>query len=72
MYQKNICDGVGSQNGSIDTPLDSPLFWLDNIFKDKITFFFSIGRMFLIQGPENPAKSWQHWIVRNICILDKN
>jgi hypothetical protein len=25
--------------------------------------------MFLIQGPENPAKSWQHWIVRDSCIL---
>jgi hypothetical protein len=30
---KNICDGVGSQNGSNGTPLDPPLFWLDNIFK---------------------------------------
>ncbi len=33
MYLKNICDGVGSQNGSNGTPLDPPLFWLDNIFK---------------------------------------
>ena len=30
---KNICDGVGCQNGSNGTPLDPPLFWLDNIFK---------------------------------------
>ncbi len=29
---KNICDGVGRQNGSNGTPLDPPLFWLDNIF----------------------------------------
>jgi hypothetical protein len=32
---KNICDGVGCQNGSKGTPLDPPLFWLDNIFKDE-------------------------------------
>jgi hypothetical protein len=30
---KNICDGVGCQNGLNGTPLDPPLFWLDNIFK---------------------------------------
>jgi hypothetical protein len=28
-----IGDGVGSRNGSNATPLHSPLFWLDNIFK---------------------------------------
>jgi hypothetical protein len=33
--QKNISDGVGSRNESIHTPLDPPLFWLDNIFKIK-------------------------------------
>jgi hypothetical protein len=31
--QKNICDGVGCQNGSNGTPLDPTLYWLDNIFK---------------------------------------
>jgi hypothetical protein len=31
--KKNISDGVGSRNESIDTPLYPPLFWLDNIFK---------------------------------------
>ncbi len=35
MFKKNISDGVGSQNESIDTPLDPPLFWLDNIFKQS-------------------------------------
>ncbi len=30
---KNICDGVGGQDESNGTPLDPPLFWLDNIFK---------------------------------------
>ena len=30
---KNICDGVGCQNGSNGTPLDPRLIWLDNIFK---------------------------------------
>jgi hypothetical protein len=29
---KNISDGVGRRNKSIDTPLYPPLFWLDNIF----------------------------------------
>ena len=33
MLKKNISDGVGSRNESIDTSLDPPLFWLDNIFK---------------------------------------
>ena len=33
MFKKNISDGVGSRNESIHTPLDPPLFWLDNIFK---------------------------------------
>ncbi len=32
---KNICDGVGGQDESNGTPLDPPLFWLDNIFKEK-------------------------------------
>jgi hypothetical protein len=36
---KNICDGVGRQNGSNGTPLDPPLFWLDNIFKGLHVFF---------------------------------
>ncbi len=30
---KNIWDGVGGQDESNGTPLDPPLFWLDNIFK---------------------------------------
>jgi hypothetical protein len=34
---KNICDGVGCQNGSNGTPLYPPLFWLDNIFKLVVT-----------------------------------
>ncbi len=32
MLKKNISDGVGSRNELIDTPLDPPPFWLDNIF----------------------------------------
>jgi hypothetical protein len=36
VFKKNISDGVESQNGSINTPLDPPLFWLDNIFKGKL------------------------------------
>jgi hypothetical protein len=32
---KNICDGVGGQDESNGTPLDPPLFWLDNIFKES-------------------------------------
>jgi hypothetical protein len=33
---KNIFDGVGGQDVSNGTPLDPPLFWLDNIFNVKI------------------------------------
>jgi hypothetical protein len=33
VYLKNSCDGVGGQDESNGTPLDPPLFWLDNIFK---------------------------------------
>jgi hypothetical protein len=32
VFKKTICDGVEGQNGSNDTPLYPPLFWLDNIF----------------------------------------
>ena len=33
MCLKNICDCVGGQDKSNGTPLDPPLFWLDNIYK---------------------------------------
>jgi hypothetical protein len=40
VFKKNISDGAGSPNGSNGTPLDPPLFWLDNIFNmEKLTFF---------------------------------
>jgi hypothetical protein len=32
VFKKNISDGVGSRNGWYGTPLNPPLFWLDNIF----------------------------------------
>jgi hypothetical protein len=32
VFKKNISDGVGSRNGSNGTPVNPPLFWLDNIF----------------------------------------
>ncbi len=32
MFKKNISDGVGSRNRWNGTPLNPPLFWLDNIF----------------------------------------
>jgi hypothetical protein len=37
---KNICDGVGCQNGSNGTPLIPPLFWLDNIFNTTHKFTY--------------------------------
>jgi hypothetical protein len=37
--KKNISDGVESRNGSNGTPLNPPLFWLDNIFN----LFFKIN-----------------------------
>jgi hypothetical protein len=36
VFKKNISDGVGSRNKSIDTPLYPPLFWLDNIFNADV------------------------------------
>jgi hypothetical protein len=39
VLKKNICDGVGGQDESNGTPLDPPLFWLDNIFKRLKVFF---------------------------------
>jgi hypothetical protein len=33
--QKKYQHGVGSRNKSIDTALYPPLFWLDNIFKER-------------------------------------
>ncbi len=40
---KNICDGVGCQNGSNGTPLDPPLFWLDNIFNPLCIVLFLLA-----------------------------
>ncbi len=66
MFKKNISDDVGSPNGSNGTPLDPPLFWLDNIFKLKDTsregaiasadpvyayiLFATIGLLFFVYG----------------------
>jgi hypothetical protein len=36
VLKKNISDGVESQNGSNGTPLNPPLFWLDNIFNVNV------------------------------------
>jgi hypothetical protein len=49
---KNICDGVGGQDVSNGTPLDPPLFWLDNIFNKVIT-----DKGF--QGQNRLVKTWQ-------------
>jgi hypothetical protein len=46
VFKKNISDGVGSRNGSIDAPLNPPLFWLDNIFKFKT---FSLHLLFSLE-----------------------
>ncbi len=40
MFKKNISDGVGSRNESIHTPLDPPLFWLDNIFNSSLILIY--------------------------------
>ncbi len=51
MLKKNISDGVGSRNESIDTPLDPPLFWLDNIFK-----LFPVGESLVSDIPAGNGK----------------
>jgi hypothetical protein len=38
---KNICDDVGGQDVSNGTPIDPPLFWLDNIFKSGSYIYFA-------------------------------
>jgi hypothetical protein len=48
VFKKNISDGVGSQNGLNGTPLDPPLFWLDNIFN---TLFLTRFRTYKIATP---------------------
>jgi hypothetical protein len=45
MCLKNICDGVGGQDELNGTSLDPPLFWLDNIFKQR----FSILVIFICE-----------------------
>jgi hypothetical protein len=37
VFKKNICDGIGCQDESNGTPLYLPLFWLDNIFNERIS-----------------------------------
>ncbi len=44
VYLKNSCDGVGGQEESNGTPLDPPLFWLDNIFKQWKVSVSATGR----------------------------
>jgi hypothetical protein len=54
VLKKNICDGVGGQDESNGTPLDPPLFWLDNIFK------FRVGKFLVclsLNGRYNGSKS---------------
>ncbi len=41
---KNICDGVGGQDESNGTPLDPPVFWLDNIFKGGAVNFKGLSQ----------------------------
>ncbi len=36
---KNICDGEGGQDEWNGTPLDPPLFWLDNIFNIHVYLY---------------------------------
>jgi hypothetical protein len=61
---KNISDGVGSQNGSNGTPLDPPLFWLDNIFKELL-FSLKVWK-FLLNFDFLPAS------LRNLYIVFLN
>jgi hypothetical protein len=43
VFKKNISDGVPSRNESIDTPLYTPHFWLDNI-KTPPFLLFSMAK----------------------------
>jgi hypothetical protein len=51
--KKNISDGVESRNGSNGTPLNPPLFWLDNIFNRTFSrhcFFVNIVLNYMNTG----------------------
>jgi hypothetical protein len=52
VFKKNICDGVGVQDESIGTPLYSPLFWLDNIFKAEALLI-----LLSVPAPKDPRQS---------------
>jgi hypothetical protein len=64
VFKKNISDGVGSRNKSIDTPLYPPLFWLDNIFKGLIPnlSFFTLCIVVLWQTSRNSAGLLQYFL----------
>jgi hypothetical protein len=48
-----------SHNGSNGTPLEPPLFWLDNIFKGSLTRDFRLQVFFMNQCPPGPQVF--HW-----------
>ncbi len=53
VYLKNICDGIGGQDESNDTPLYPPLFWLDNIFNSQSNQIFDRQQSYLFLGSAN-------------------
>jgi hypothetical protein len=57
VYLKNIGDCVPSRDQAIGTPLDPPLFWLDNI-KKKLLIFVKIFEEYLVTKPEKTVLSF--------------
>ncbi len=53
---KNICDGIGRPNGSNGSPLNPPLFWLDNIFNKICESSYS----FRLKKTQNSCRSGRH------------
>ncbi len=67
MLKKNISDGVGSRNESIDTPLDPPLFWLDNIFKRlySLSVFFMQAKILLAYS--ETTSYIENYLSKSLC-----
>jgi hypothetical protein len=58
---KNICDGVGRQNGLNGTPLDPPLYWLDNILS-SFRFKVKEKNTFSLQRRKIAASKYRHYL----------
>jgi hypothetical protein len=71
VYLKSIGDCIRSRDESIDTHLDPPLFWLDNIFKEPRNLFqgISLRRNFGRIFPEKAEKTLEMFCLLYVLFL---